>query len=160
MAENLNEYFSSVLTREYINALPVPETMFEGRESDYLRQLTVTPKMVVKKIWDVKDNKSPLVDGILPKLLLDIVEQISIPLAAMFNLSLEEGVVSLEWKEANIIPLFKTKRFKKQDRELGISGLTSVICKLLDRLTKDHLVNFWVKNNLINPSHQGFLKAR
>ena len=46
------------------------------------------------------------VDGIPPKLLLEIVEQISIPLATVFNLSLEEGIVPLEWKEANIIPLF------------------------------------------------------
>ena len=30
-----------------------------------------------------------------------------------FNMSLQEGSVPLEWKEANIIPLFKT-RFKKQ----------------------------------------------
>ena len=39
-------------------------------------------------------------------LLLEIVEQISIPLATDFNLSIEEGVVPLEWKETNIIPLF------------------------------------------------------
>ena len=31
MAENLNEYFSSVFTREDISALLVPETRFEGR---------------------------------------------------------------------------------------------------------------------------------
>ena len=30
MAENLNEYFSSVFTTENISALPVPETIFEG----------------------------------------------------------------------------------------------------------------------------------
>ena len=34
MAEHLNEYFSSVFIREDISALPVPETKFEGRESD------------------------------------------------------------------------------------------------------------------------------
>ena len=28
------------------------------------------------------------------------------PLATVFNLSLEEGVVPLEWKEVNVIPLF------------------------------------------------------
>ena len=97
MAENLNEYFSSVFTREDISILPVLETKFEGREFDYLGQLIVNPTM---------DNKSPGVDGIPPKLLLEIVEQISIPLATVFNLSLEEGIVPLEWKEANIIPLF------------------------------------------------------
>ena len=48
MADNLNEYFSSVFTREDTSALPVPETKFEGRESDYLGQLIVTPQMVAK----------------------------------------------------------------------------------------------------------------
>ena len=79
----------------------------KGEESDYLGQLIVTPKMVAKKIRDMKENKSSVVDRIPPKLLLEIVEQISIPLATVFNLSIEEGVVPLEWKEANIIPLFK-----------------------------------------------------
>ena len=126
MAENLNEYFSSVFTREDISALPVPETKFEGRESDYLGQLIITPKMVAKKIRDMKDNKSPGVDGIPPKLLLEIVEQISIPLATVFNLALEEGVVPSEWKEANIIPLFKKGSRSKSENYRPVS-LTSVI---------------------------------
>ena len=63
MAENLNEYFSSVFTREDISILPVLETKFEGREFDYLGQLIVTPTMVAMKIRDMKDNKSPGVDG-------------------------------------------------------------------------------------------------
>ena len=62
--------------------------------------------MVAKKIRDMKDNKSPGVDGILPKLLLEIVQQISILLVTVINVSLKEGVVPLEWKETNIIPLF------------------------------------------------------
>ena len=107
MAENLNECFSSVFTREDISTLLVLETKLEGRECDYLGQLVVSPKMVAMKIRDMKDNKSPGVDGIPPKLLLEIVEQISILLATVFNLSLEEGIVPLEWKEANLILLFK-----------------------------------------------------
>ena len=57
----------------------------KGREPDYVGQLIVTPKMVPIKIRDLKVNKSPGVDGIPPKSLLEIVEQISIPLATMFN---------------------------------------------------------------------------
>ena len=107
----------------------------------------------------MKDNKSPGVDGIPPKLLLEIVEQISIPLAIVFNLSLEEGIVPLEWKEANIVPLFKKKSRNKSENCRPVS-LTSAICKLLERLIKDHLDVFLVKNKLINPSQHGFLKAR
>ena len=80
----------------YISILPVLDTKYEGRESDYLGQLFVTPTMVAMKIRDMKDNKSPGVDGISPKLLLEIVEQISIPLETLFNLSLEERIVPLE----------------------------------------------------------------
>ena len=108
---------------------------------------------------DMKDNKSPGVDGIPPKLLLEIVEQISIPLATVFNLSLEEGIVLLEWKEGNSIPLFKKGSRNKSENNRPVS-LTSVICKLLERLIKDHLVDLPVKNKLMNPSQHGFLKAR
>ena len=51
--------------------------------------------MVAKKIRDMRDNKLPGLDGFPPKLLLEIVEQISIPLATVFKWSLEEGVVPL-----------------------------------------------------------------
>ena len=77
----------------------------------------------------------------------------------MFNLSIEEGVVTLELKEANIISLFK-KRSRSKSENYRPVGVTSVICKLLERLIKDHLVDFLVKNNCFNPSQHGFLKAR
>ena len=107
MAEVLNEYFSSVFTIEDISSLPVPVTKFEGYQSEYLGQLFITPEMIAKKIKKMKDNKSPGVDGIPPNLLKEIVEQISTLLAKVFNLSLEEGIVPSEWKEANITLLFK-----------------------------------------------------
>ena len=59
--------------------------------------------MVAKKMKAMKDNNSPGADGIPPKLLMETVEEISIPLARVFNLSLKEGVVPFEWKEANTI---------------------------------------------------------
>ena len=147
MAEVLNEYFSSVFTTE-----------FEGNKSEHLGQLFVTPEMIEKKIKKTKD-KSPGVDGIPPKLLKEIVEQISIPLANVFNLSLEEGIVPSEWKEANITLLFKKGSRNKQENYRPVS-LTSVVCKLLQTLIRDHMVEFLVKHKLINTYQHGFLKAR
>ena len=115
---------------------------------------TTTTEMIAKKIKKMKDNKSLGVDGIPPKLLKEIVEQISTPLAIFFNLSLEEGIVPSEWKEANITPLFK-----KGSRNKPVS-LTSVVCKLLETLIRDHILEFLVKHKLINTFQNGFLKAR
>ena len=74
-------------------------------------------------------------------------------------MSLKEGVVPFEWKEANIITLFKKGSRNKSENYRPVS-LTSVICKLLERLIKDHMVDFLVKHNLLNSSQHGFLKAR
>ena len=137
----------------------VADAKFQGAKSDYLGPLVVTPELVAKKIKAMKDNKSPGVDGIPPTLLMETVEQISIPLARVFNLSLKEGVVPFEWKEANIIPLFKKGSRNKSENYRPVS-LTSVICKLLERLIKDHMVEFLVKHKLLNSSQHGFLKAR
>ena len=122
MAEVLNEYVSSVFTTEDIRSLPVPFTKFDGNTPEHLGQLFVSPEMIAKKIKKMKDNKSPRVDGIPLKLLKEIVEQISTPLAKLLNLSLEEGIVPSEWKETNITRLFKKgSRNKLQTSEFNTS---------------------------------------
>ena len=159
MAEDLDGHFSSVFTREDISSLQVPDAKFQEAKSDYLGQLIVPTEMVAKKIKAMKDDKSHGVDGISPKLFMETVEQISIPLARVFNLSLKEGVVPIKWKEANIIPLFKKGSRNKSENYRPVS-LTSMIYKLLERLIKDHMVDFLVRYKLLNPSQHGFLKAR
>ena len=74
-------------------------------------------------------------------------------------MSLEEGIVPSEWKEANIRPLFKKGSRNKPDNYRQVS-LTSVVCKLLETLIRDHMEEFLVKHKLINTSQNGFLKAR
>ena len=96
----------------------------------------------------MKDNKSPGVDGIPPKLL----KEMSTPL-------LEKGIVPSEWKKANITLLFKKGSRNKPENYRPVS-LTSVLCKLLETLIRDHMVEFLVKHKLINTSQHGFLKSR
>ena len=39
-------------------------------------------------------------------------------------------------------------------------SLTSVICKLLETIIRDHVMDFLIKHKLINSSQHRFLKAR
>ena len=55
--------------------------------------------------------------------------------------------------------LFKKDLRNKSDNYRPVS-LKSVICKLLERLIKYHMVEFLVRHKLLNSSQHGFLKAR
>ena len=96
-----------------------------------------TPGMIEAQIKGLKDNKSPGADGIYPRLLKEIVDDISVPLAIAFNLSIQEGIVPREWKNANIIPILK-KGSRCTSTNYRPVSLTSVICKLLESLLRDH----------------------
>ena len=158
MAESLNEYFSTVFTLEDTNALPATEQLLEEGKT-CLEQLVVTPGMIEAKIKGLKDNKSPGADGISPRLLKEIVDDISVPLAIAFNLSIQDGIVPREWKNANIIPIFKKGSRCKSENYRPVS-LTSVICKLLESLLRDHMIDFLTRHSLINQTQHGFLKGR
>ena len=87
-----------------------------------------------------------------------LLRKISTPLAKLFNLSLEAGIVPSERKKANITPLFKKGLRNKPEHYRPVS-LTLVVCKLLETLIRDHMVEFLVKHKLINTSQHGFLKV-
>ena len=159
MAEELKMDVSAVFTREDASLLPVPETKFEGSEGERLGQLVVTPEVVASTITNMKGKRSPGVYGVSPKILKETVEQISTPLAYVFNMSLQEGIVPLEWKEANIIPLFEKCSRNKSVNHRPVS-LTSVICKVLETIIRDRMMDFLIIHKLITPSQHGFLKAR
>ena len=58
---------------------------------------------------------------------------------------------------------FIQKRFKKKSVNYRPVSLTSVICKLLETIIRDHMMDFLLKHKLIkliNSTQHGFLKAR
>ena len=66
-------------------------------------------------------------------------------LSSVFNMSLQEGKVPLEWKDGNIIPLFERKKgSRNKSVDYRPVSLTSVICKLLETIIKDHMLDFLV----------------
>ena len=96
--------------------------------------------MVAKTIKATKEHESPGVDGIPPKLLMETVEQISIPFARIFNLSLKERVVPLIGKKQTSCDSLKKGSRNKSENYRPVS--LTVICKLLELLIKYHMVDF------------------
>ena len=155
-ARVLNDYFSSVFTNEDETNLPdldQKDLLYE------LQELLVTPDMVSKELRDLNPSKSPGPDGMHPFFLKEVAEQLAYPLSILFNQSIGEGDIPREWKEANVVPIHK-----KGDREdpgnYRPVSLTSVICKVLEALIRDHLLDHLLVNKLISKCQYGFMAGR
>jgi hypothetical protein len=73
---------------------------------------------------------------------------------------LDDGEVPEAWREANVAPLFKKKGSRLIPGNYRPVSLTSVPCKLLEKIVRDVVMDYLVKNNLISKQQHGFVKNK
>ena len=156
MADTFNEYFSSVFTSTKDNCANNNNLI---KSNHKLPDLKVTEKQVLKKIEKMKINKSPGPDNFYPRIIKNVKHMITSHLTAMFNMSLRQGTMPQDWKDANVTPIYK-KGCRKQPSNYRPISLTSVICKILESIIKDNIVKYLDKHNLIKSSQHGFSKNK
>ena len=155
MADSLNEHFSSVYTRgDYRN---VDQTV--SQPTNIMSYIQVDRNRVLEYLSKLKDGKSPGPDDIYPRLLKAAPEQISYALVQIFQKSIDSGEIPDDWKQANVVPIFK-KGSKGDVNNYRPVSLTSIVCKLFESILRDQLQIFMEENSLINNSQHGFSKGR
>ena len=104
MCEILNEYFGSGFTSENVNnVLPEVKYMFDKDSNHMLKNIELTQDLIASKLSKLKVNKAPGVDGIVPRILMENADILSLPLLYI----LESSVVPSDWKKANVTAVFK-----------------------------------------------------
>ena len=124
MAEELNSYFASVFTVEDTSGMPE----LQENQGAQVSAVAITEEKVLEKLKGLKVDKSPGPDGLHPRVLKEIAEEIVEALVVIFQESLEAGRVPDDWKVANVTLLFKKGRRQQTGNYRPIS-LTSVIGK-------------------------------
>ena len=158
-AEFLNNYFGSVFTQEDLENMPTPVNLFNEEINNCLSDLKISEQIVVEKLGKINVGKSIGPDDIHGKLLYEIRHEIARPLTHLFNLSLSTGLVPQDWRDANVIPLFK-KGNRNEAKNYRPVSLLSIIGKLLESIVKDNLVSHLNKYNLIKDTQHGFCSGR
>ena len=155
-ANTLNEYFSTVFEIEPDDPLP----NFEDRPFHYITDnLIINENNVEKAVAALKPGKSQGPDLIHPKFLKETKDYIIQPLTTIFQKSLDESLTPPIWKRANVSAIFKKGEKKKPPNYLPIS-LTSIPCKLMEKLVRDAIVNHMTENNLFSNAQHGFIKGK
>lgn len=98
-------------------------------------------------------------DGIPSVFLKRCAPSISYPLLLFFRKSLLSMQVPSDWKDANVMPLFKDGIHSDLLNHRPIS-LTSVSCKSFERIIVSQLTSYLEDNNLLSQHQYGFRLGR
>ena len=93
------------------------------------------------------------------RVIYELGRELSVPLSILFNKSLELGKISLEWKNANVVAIFKNGTKSKPGNYRPVS-LTCVTCKILESVIRDAIVEHMNDSNLYSDCQHGFRKRR
>jgi len=155
-AEILCNFFSSVFNHE-------KDESFAKLES---KNCTYTSELPVFSIDDIKNrlqklnvNKSPGPDGIHSRILLETANEIAYPLKLMFESSFNAKELPSEWKYANITPLHKKGPRTEVGNYRPVS-LTNIVCKLMESIIRDNMMNHFIINRLFSNRQFGFVEVR
>ena len=154
-ANILQKQFASVFTREPPGEIP----QLKERTDVKLDSITVTRDMVQTQILNLNANKSCGPDEINYRLLIELADYISLPLTLLFNKTLKVGEIPVDWKRANITPIYKKGAKCKAENYRPIS-LTSIICKIMESFIKDIVMDHLRTNNLLSSKQYGFVSGR
>ncbi|CAB4044229.1 Hypothetical predicted protein, partial [Paramuricea clavata] len=103
----------------------------------------------------LKSTKATGLDDVPPGMIKDASQYIAAPLAYIINLSLSSGIYPAQWKNAKIIPVYKSGSVSELDNYHPISILPA-ISKIVERLVHDQLAKFLEDSSLFSPTQFGF----
>ncbi len=139
--------------------MPNPKQIFTGVDDDILDHVNISPDEILKTLSVLKPEKAPGVDWIFPVVLKEVASMISLPLSWIFVRRLTGGVVPEDWHKANVSALYK-KGPKNLAENYRPVSLTSQICKVMESLIRDAIVEHLKKHSLIIDSQHGFRQGR
>ena len=111
--------------------------------------IKIDQREVVYLLENLNVNKSPDVDGFHPRILKETAQEIGIPLTNLFKLSINTGIIPTSWKLAQITPIYK-KGDRSNPRNYRPISITSILCRILEKLIKIQLMNYLTQNEIHN----------
>lgn len=149
----LNDHFLSVFTIEDMINIP----QFIDRTDVHIQTIPIDETKVEAAINSINPSKAQGSDNIHPRVIRQCSANLIKPLTKIFKTSISEGKLPNEWKNANVTAIFKKGQRTKPENYRPIS-VTSICCRLMEKLIRDAIVDHLERNNLITNVQHGFRK--
>ena len=131
LANTMNDFFVSV--SDHLPRLNKNHKVFDVNE-ELPDQYLISVYTTFKALESVKANKATGPDNIPAWVLRNYANVLAPPLTAIFNNSLRKGVLPMEWKMANVIPLPKTSPPVSIEKDIRPISLTPIAAKVFESI--------------------------
>lgn len=169
-AEALAAHFSSVSSeKNYPETFMRRKHKFEARyahkepyfyqQTDYLND-TFDYHELTSAITSAKKGSAPGADNICYEFLKHLSATACRYLLNIYNDLWKTKTFINEWRNSIVIPILKTGEDPTNPNSYRPIALTSVLCKIFERLVTNRLTYYVEKERLLNPSQTGFRKNR
>ena len=108
--------------------------------------------------WSIL-QQSPGPDKLHSRILKELYSILDKPLAILFQNTLKKGKLPDEWKHAIVTAIFKKGDKRKPNNYRPVS-LTCIICKIIESIIRDKIMEHMENNNLFSNKQFGFLNGR
>ena len=157
-ANILNEQFSSIFSNPDIsNDINFAGDKYETHHE--MKDIVVDEAGVRKLLLALDENKATGPDLIPSRLLKILANEIAPVLTILFQASIDQGKIPSDWKEANIMPIYKKGNKSTPENYRPIS-LTSICCKVLEHIIYSTVINHLERNDLLSDIQHGFRTKR
>lgn len=154
-AEVLSEYFSKVFVNEPEGEVPSAPK----KNACVLEGLEISEGKIRKVIQKLKKNKSPGPDELHPRIIKEAMEELIQPLKILYEYSFNHNKFPQDWRIANITAIFK-KGDKCCPGNYRPVSLASIICKIMETLIREEIMNHMKKYKLFSKKQFGFISGR
>ncbi len=157
IAQAFNEFYSNIAPK-LDDSLPPsttdPLSFLRGNYPHSMAIPIIFPQDVIDVINSLK-NKKTNVHEIPVSIIKTNKNQIAVPLAILFNNSINNGNFPLLFKHATVVPIYK-KGPRDEISNYSLISLLNVFSKIFEKIMKKFLLNFLESKNILHPNQFGF----
>lgn len=158
-----DEYLMTILLNDQFRSVfnsPIEEKEWPSFEQKCpLSTVSFSINDVMESIIKLKPSSSPGPDGIPPRIYKELDLTVARPLTMVFTICMQTSKTPLDWKVANVVPLFKGGTRTKPGNYRPIS-LTSVASKLMESIIKNVVLRSLEARTWFSPAQHGFRSGK
>ena len=132
----------------------MPEYDFKEPRDDIL----ITADGVRQLLAGLQPGKAAGPDGLPPRILSVAANELAVPLAHLFRLTLDTGELPSECKMAYVNPIFKKGSRMSPNNDKPVS-LTCFVCKVMENWKRKALMDHLEENDIVTREQHGFVSG-